>query len=125
MFHYSSKNEPTKLVPLHDDRGLRLMCRFNNDKVDVYVTDGTHITPPRVSTRESNVSAKSTQTLTIVAQFEKHNAHSNRPCTALESEETNQTLQINSQVFEVTCMTFSSVVDGFHIEMGQIFESPV
>ncbi|KAA8541381.1 hypothetical protein F0562_025349 [Nyssa sinensis] len=118
MFHYSSKNKPAKLIRLHDDHGLRLMCHFNNEKDDVYVTDGTHTTPPHVSTRESNVSAKSARTPTIVAQFEEHDAPSSQPYTALESEEKNQTLQIDSQVSNVICMTFPSVVDGFHIEMG-------
>ena len=51
-FHYNNKNDHTRLIRLHDDRGLSLMCRFNNDMIDIYVTNETNISLPQsISTR--------------------------------------------------------------------------
>ena len=51
-FHYTSKHDNMKLIRLQDDRGLGLMCRFNKDTVDVYVSEVPDPTSPHIiSTR--------------------------------------------------------------------------
>ena len=50
--HYTSKHDNMKLIRLQDDRGLGLMCCFNNDTMDVYVSEFPETTSPNViSTR--------------------------------------------------------------------------
>uniref|UniRef100_A0A5B7C8P0 PB1 domain-containing protein n=1 Tax=Davidia involucrata TaxID=16924 RepID=A0A5B7C8P0_DAVIN len=91
-FHYSSKDDCTMLVRLNDDCRLYLMCRFNKDKVNVYINNAIHATPPNVpKTRESNIDARSPNP-TILPLFEEKVQPTERVCTHLASQETNHTL---------------------------------